>query len=1449
MKYFIKHPLLCLLFIFAVASTPAAYAVDGCSSTAFKVAPTIHVEAGVFGLAIADFNTDGHLDVVVAPNNSSNEVTLLLGRGGTGRFGPPTSFPAGGLPRRMAAGDFNGDGKPDLAVSIDDIPNSFLGNLSILLNDGTGKFSAPILISLPGDPVQPVTADVNNDGKLDIATALSDGTIDGKLAILLGNGAGSFAQAANSPIATQSSTALPVIGDFNEDGKRDLATPGRLGGVDLRLGDGTGAFGPIVNISTGSGSVSLVQGDFNNDGHLDLLSGNRMILGTGTGTFGAPIVVPIPSNNSIALAGDVNNDSNVDVVSGGTAGLTIMLGNGTGNLVQGNSYMSGFTTFGAQSAFAALGDFNEDGKVDLVAVQHSGIGILDGDGTGAFNDAPSYHTTIASPRDLVVADFNNDGKQDFAAVSSPAGSPPGVAGIEVGLGDGAGNFTTKSVTNFSLSFLTPITAADFNNDGKLDLAVVRPSDGRLYVLMNDGTGGFPVDGLSLPSSFAGIQVSTIKAGDFNNDSKVDLIVMTGGPIGVLLGDGNGGFSVQNGPSLFGTGAFDLDIGDFNADGKSDLAIIRTGLNPATNQVTVLKGDGTGHFSDYATAPTPGTPASIVVKDLSGDGKPDIAVTSSAFESVITQGYVTVLINNGAQGFDPGTHYPTAGAGTIAAGNFNNDSQPDLALISGGFLSNTNLFSITFLTNKGSGQFNAPAVIGVADQSSHLAVGDFNNDSKDDVILGEVNKSVALLLNNFTTSQPCLSVNDLSIMENNSGTTDAVFTITLSGASTQTVRVNYFAIPFFASSSTVVAATKGADFEDVPGTATFAPGETTKIISVPIKGDAIDELDQLFTVNLTTPINAVISDGQGLGTIVDDDAPAAISINDVAVVEGNNIISSITFTVSLNAPSERPISVKYVPEAGTALPHSDFADVSDILHFAPGTTSRTFSLPVFGDTAFEPDETFFVNLTNVTNATIADGQGQGTITNDDPQPSITIGSSFRLEGALGTSSDAIFNVMLSNTSFQTITVAFATTDGTATAGSDYVPISGTVTFNPGETTKSVAVSVLGDNIDEIHETFFVTVSNPMNASIATGQGTGTISDDDGPTVSIGNSSITEGNTGLSDAVFTVTLSAPSVQDVTVNYGTAGGTATSNVDFQRVFAGTLFIPAGSTSGTITIRVIGDFVIEPNEQFTVILQSPNNATIATGKGTGTGTIVNDDSNGKLQFSSQTYSTSEGVGNLVIQVNRVDGATGTVSVDFATTNGTAIAGSDYTATSGTLIFNQGEIAKEIAIPIDNDNVVESNETFSIQLSNPTGGATIPNTEAAEVTIQPAAPILVVEESGPSPTQLAAIDSLFLRDPFAVIRPFDLFKQGTDQNTRVLLFVTNLQLAQGEAASSVVVNLVGSNGQTYDVAAEDVRTIPGFDFRQVLFRLPDNLAPGVCNIKLKVHDQESNQGTIRIKQ
>jgi hypothetical protein len=227
------------------------------------------------------------------------------------------------------------------------------------------------------------------------------------------------------------------------------------------------------------------------------------------------------------------------------------------------------------------------------------------------------------------------------------------------------------------------------------------------------------------------------------------------------------------------------------------------------------------------------------------------------------------------------------------------------------------------------------------------------------------------------------------------------------------------------------------------------------------------------------------------------------------------------------------------------------------------------------------------------------------------PTISISDASVTEGNKG-STTASFTATLSASSTNTVTVAFATANGTAVAGSDYTSASSTLSFAPGETSRTVTVSVIGDRVDEQDETFTVNLSAPVNGTIQDGTGVGTIVDDDGsgggttPTISISDASVTEGNKGSLMAAFTVTLSTSSTNTVTVAFATANGTAVAGSDYVST-SGTLTFSLGQTSRTISVAVIGNLVAEPTETFTVSLSGPVNATIVDGAGVGT--IVDND------------------------------------------------------------------------------------------------------------------------------------------------------------------------------------------------------------------------------------------------
>jgi Calx-beta domain len=347
------------------------------------------------------------------------------------------------------------------------------------------------------------------------------------------------------------------------------------------------------------------------------------------------------------------------------------------------------------------------------------------------------------------------------------------------------------------------------------------------------------------------------------------------------------------------------------------------------------------------------------------------------------------------------------------------------------------------------------------------------------------------------------------------------------------------------------------------------------------------------------------------------------------------------------------------------------------------------------------------------------------------PSISVRDAVVVEGNAGTT-QATFVVALSGPASQSVSCSFATANGTATAGSDYIATSGALTFVPGEVEKPVVVLVNGDAVDEAQETYFLDISNVQNATVSSSRGNGFIVDDDGPTVSINNVSVTEGNAGAKAATFTLTLSAPSVEAIAVRAITRPGTATASSDYNSINLVVIFQP-GTVTRTFEVGILGDTDLESNETVFVDLTESFATTIADGEGEGT--ILDDDT-----------------------------------------------------------------------------------------------------------------LLMLEESGPAPQQAAAFESLlFTRDTFRVKSIANWFNLPPGQNTLVLIFAQNLRLNQGESAADVIVNLVDGNNQSFDVPAANVRAVPNMDLTQVLFRLPDALAPGTCKVTIKAHGQTSNIGTIRI--
>jgi uncharacterized repeat protein (TIGR01451 family)/CSLREA domain-containing protein len=343
----------------------------------------------------------------------------------------------------------------------------------------------------------------------------------------------------------------------------------------------------------------------------------------------------------------------------------------------------------------------------------------------------------------------------------------------------------------------------------------------------------------------------------------------------------------------------------------------------------------------------------------------------------------------------------------------------------------------------------------------------------------------------------------------------------------------------------------------------------------------------------------------------------LSISDVAAAEGSPPgQTAFDFTVTLSDPIGSQATVEYDTADGSAtIADNDYAGTSGVVTFAPNDTSETVTVQVSRDTKKEGDETFFVDLSNPSaNAEIQDGQGQGTVLNDDPDPVVSISDPAAVtEGNPPGGTPVAFDVCLSGSTDATAAVHWAAADGTATlADGDYQAVSGDLSWAPGESgCKTATVEVVRDTRGEANETLLVDLSAPENATIGDPQAVVTILNDDVvlPDLSINDAQVNEGNAGTRNLVFTVTLSEPSAQTVTVQYTTADGSATAGQDYTGVVTPvTLTFVPGDTSENLAIQIIGDTVYENgNESFFVNLSSPTNAEILDGQGQGT--ILEDD------------------------------------------------------------------------------------------------------------------------------------------------------------------------------------------------------------------------------------------------
>ncbi|MBI4902139.1 MAG: VCBS repeat-containing protein [Acidobacteria bacterium] len=602
--------------------------------------------------------------------------------------GPRANYDAPANPAKLLSADMNSDGKRDVILLSQGAPGG-QGVASIYPGNGDGTLGARRDKNVGVNPQSSTVFDFNGDNRLDVAVA---NTGSNNVMILNGNGDNTL----QDPVTLTGDAPGPraiSAADLNKDGKGDLVI-GHADGVDIRLGNGNGSFQAPVRVARGFVANSVATGDFNRDGNLDIAvstdssASTLILLGNGNGTFGSPSSYVTRANAGPFFATDFNSDGNTDIVFAAGHPDAIVAANGDSKVTVLYSRSNG--TFNAPSNTVlpslgdfTVGDFNSDGFPDVVSTAPStggqantaGMNLALNNGNGGLVTqtpipVPSTGAAVQLSR-ITSADFNLDGKRDVAVT--------GGSTVYIQAGNGAGGFST--IGSFpATSQMTFITAADVNLDGRPDLIITDEGEDKVSVSLGNGNGTFQ----QRTSYNVSVDPKAAAVTDVNGDGKPDLIVANlGQPGGQIQGGvsvllANGSFQPA---SNFGSGSNpnSVSVGDVNADGKPDIVTSTSGANNAT-LVGVHLGNGNGTFQAVTLIPVAFGPAQTALTDFNGDGKVDIVVGHCCGD--VQMG---VLVGNGNGTFQSETFVPNTGNGSsfVVAADMNKDLKPDIVFGAGG----------------------------------------------------------------------------------------------------------------------------------------------------------------------------------------------------------------------------------------------------------------------------------------------------------------------------------------------------------------------------------------------------------------------------------------------------------------------------------------------------------------------------------------------------------------------------------------------------------------------------------------------------------------------------------------------------------------------------------------------------------------------------------------------
>ncbi|MCA2831098.1 MAG: M10 family metallopeptidase C-terminal domain-containing protein [Microcystis sp. M038S1] len=564
------------------------------------------------------------------------------------------------------------------------------------------------------------------------------------------------------------------------------------------------------------------------------------------------------------------------------------------------------------------------------------------------------------------------------------------------------------------------------------------------------------------------------------------------------------------------------------------------------------------------------------------------------------------------------------------------------------------------------------------------------------------------INNDDVTLPSitLAVSPSSVTED--GTSNLIYIFMRTGDTTNPLTVNY---------TIGGTATNGTDYTSIPTSVTFAANSSTATVTVDPTADTTVESDETVALTLATGTGYTVGTTTAvIGTIANDDTSVTLAVSPTSVTEDGT--ANLVYTFTRSGVTTNALTVNYTV-GGTATNGTDYTSIPTSVTFAANSATATVTVDPTADTTVESDETVALTLATGTGYTVGTPDAvTGTILNDD-LPSITLAVSPSSVTEDGTT-NLIYTFTRSGVTSNALTVNY-TLGGTATLNTDYTRTgtTNTVTFAAGSSTATVIVDPTADTTVENNETVALTLATGTGYTVGTTTAvTGTITNDDLPSITLAVSPTSVTEDGTTNLVYTFTRSGVTTNALTVNY-TLGGTATLNTDYTRTgTTNTVTFAAGSSTATVTVDPTADTTVESNETVALTLAAGTGYTVGTTTAV-TGTITNDDTSVASQLSINDITVVEGQNNnaiLTVTVNNPNPQQITVNYTTAPINATANV--DYTSQTGTLTIAPNTSTASISIPILNDNLNEPDEVFTVTLSNPVNATINPDEAIGQVII-----------------------------------------------------------------------------------------------------------------------------------